>query len=398
MLRNASSITGALEHSPEQVIKKDDIIEVTEDDFQILMDTRLFKEPNREDIQKFREKKTALREFLVTKGNAKQIQTERTLSKKLDVTNLKNANILLVREGGIGDVLYTFPVAQYIRSLENSAKVTISVNKRLLGLLTCTRQADTGIAFEKQMDISKYTQVLSFRGAIEANPKAEKMHMVEAYFDWIGIDPNQIPVEQRKPVLVPSEHAKENAERIWHQWGLKDNLVVGMALRASSRLRSWPPEYNKELGLALARRNVKIILFDLGTDLEFGGKNIISYCGKLSIEELVGVISKCNLVISPDTGAAHIAGSLNVPIVGIFAAFEPKFRLAYYKNAIWTQGKRECAPCFHHISKQCKDTALGDYPPCMKEITVKEVYQLVREQIKKLYNVDISLKQDAAQQ
>jgi len=398
MLRNASSITGALEHSPEQVIKKDDIIEVTEDDFQELMSTNLFVEPNREDIEKFKKKKSALRNFLIEKGDAKQIQGERTQSRKLDLNKLKNANILLIRYAGIGDILYTFPVAQYIRSLETTVRIFISGHKPYLGLINCTRQVEHAFVYHEKADLSQFDQVLSFRGAVEVNPKAEKMHMADVYFDWIGIDSSKIPDEQKKPILIPSKRAKDTADRIWRQWQLEKHLVIGFGLRASARIRSWLPEYNKQLGLALARRGIKVILLDALTDLEFGGKNIISYCGKLDIEELVGVISKCSLVISPDTGIAHIAGGLDIPIVGIFAAFEPKFRLAYYKNAVWTQGKRECAPCFLHGSERCKNTSLGEYPPCMREITVKDVYQLVRDQIKKLYNVDISLKQDAAQQ
>ena len=41
--------------------------------------------------------------------------------------------------------------------------------------------------------------------------------------------------------------------------------------------------------------------------------------GKSSIPELTRLISLCDLVICPDSGPAHIASALDVPVITLFA-------------------------------------------------------------------------------
>ena len=44
----------------------------------------------------------------------------------------------------------------------------------------------------------------------------------------------------------------------------------------------------------------------------------VEICPKLSIEELVYLISKHDLVIGPDTGPTHIAWALNIPSIALY--------------------------------------------------------------------------------
>jgi heptosyltransferase-2 len=56
-------------------------------------------------------------------------------------------------------------------------------------------------------------------------------------------------------------------------------------------------------------------------------EGIIDLVGKLKIGQLIALIKRCNIFISPDSGPGHLAAALNVPLVSLFGLGEyDKFR------------------------------------------------------------------------
>ncbi len=53
-------------------------------------------------------------------------------------------------------------------------------------------------------------------------------------------------------------------------------------------------------------------------------EKIINLAGKTSLKELGAVIQQCNIFLSPDTGPAHIARALNLPLLVLFGPENPK--------------------------------------------------------------------------
>ena len=68
-------------------------------------------------------------------------------------------------------------------------------------------------------------------------------------------------------------------------------------------------------------------------------KKIIALCdfqpvdasGKTSLKQLAALIHQANLVISPDSGPAHIATTQGTPVIGLYAYHNP-LRTASYHN------------------------------------------------------------------
>lgn len=52
--------------------------------------------------------------------------------------------------------------------------------------------------------------------------------------------------------------------------------------------------------------------------------NIINLIGKTSLREMLAVISKATIVLSPDSGPVHMANALNIPVIGLYAHHNPK--------------------------------------------------------------------------
>lgn len=59
--------------------------------------------------------------------------------------------------------------------------------------------------------------------------------------------------------------------------------------------------------------------------------NCINITGKTSLKQLVALIKQVDLVILPDTGAAHIATTQSTPVIGLYAIHNPR-RTAPYND------------------------------------------------------------------
>ena len=54
-----------------------------------------------------------------------------------------------------------------------------------------------------------------------------------------------------------------------------------------------------------------------------GRENIDVYCGEEGIEGLINTIEALDLLISPDSGPAHLASALGVPVLVVFTSTSP---------------------------------------------------------------------------
>lgn len=106
-------------------------------------------------------------------------------------------------------------------------------------------------------------------------------------------------------------------------------------------------------------------------------KNVIDSSGKLSIKELIHIISKAELMITNDTGPMHIAFALKTKTVSLFGPCSPQ-QYGGIENNITIYKNIYCSPCVHEfLIPPCK----GDNQ-CMKKITVTEVMNNVRSTLK----------------
>lgn len=81
-------------------------------------------------------------------------------------------------------------------------------------------------------------------------------------------------------------------------------------------------------------------------------KNPIILAGKTNLEELAEVFRRADIVISPDSGSAHIAWATQKPaIISLFSATAEKRSAPFGKNCFVLAPKLDCRPC---LKKNCK--------------------------------------------
>jgi heptosyltransferase III len=109
-----------------------------------------------------------------------------------------------------------------------------------------------------------------------------------------------------------------------------------------------------------------------------GGGPVVNLCGRLTPRESAAAFARAELFIGHDSGPMHLAASVGTPCVAIFAArniprqwfpFGSQHRVVYHRVECWGCGLETC------IEQQKK---------CLMSITVEEVMEAVRAQMRSL--------------
>ena len=103
----------------------------------------------------------------------------------------------------------------------------------------------------------------------------------------------------------------------------------------------------------------------------------ISPCEFIPVAEHSGLIvelGECDLLLTNDTGAMHLAALLRLPVVAIFGSTEPRKTMPLGHGHRILRHHVECSPCF---LRKCP----LDFR-CMRAVTSREVIDAVRQVLK----------------
>ncbi|AUP81604.1 ADP-heptose--LPS heptosyltransferase RfaF [Flavivirga eckloniae] len=111
--------------------------------------------------------------------------------------------------------------------------------------------------------------------------------------------------------------------------GTDSKKIIGIAPFAAHEGKMYPLDLMKEV-ISMLSKEYKVVLFGGGTkevailnDFEEGLEGVKSLAGKLSLDEELDVISNLEIMVSMDSGNAHIAAMLGVKVVTIWGVTHP---------------------------------------------------------------------------
>jgi len=178
------------------------------------------------------------------------------------------------------------------------------------------------------------------------------------------------------PSLQISAARKAGAEELLRAYGVHTGEPVVALCPGSinSRAKRWPAEAYAALGDRLidSRRQVLLIGSADEADVTHEVTNRMRrkptvLTGKTSLDQITAVLSLVDLVVTNDTGPAHIAAALGRPTLVIFGPTNPLTTRPFAPEAEILRHPPDCAPCM-----------LRDCPidhRCMTAITVDEVFE-----------------------
>ena len=221
-------------------------------------------------------------------------------------------------------------------------------------------------------------------------------HVVEYYLDVLRL----LGIDVSKDTTSPKIYASETSLRFGEKF-LKENdiaetdLLIGMVPGCGASWghdadrRRWDRENFASLANRLIEKyNARIVLLGnisetcICEDVRLAtNRKAINYCGMTSIEMLIGILTKCNVLVTNEGGVLHIAASLGVKTVSIFGPVDEATYGPYPKSAnhiILSRKDVPCRPCYKRFKyNDCEDRR------CLETITIDEAFHATEEALKR---------------
>ena len=176
--------------------------------------------------------------------------------------------------------------------------------------------------------------------------------------------------------LTISEARKSEAAELLRSCGVHEEKSVVAICPGSinSRAKRWPAESYAALADRLLEQHRQVVLIGSRDELDVTNEvtsrmhnQPVVLTGKTTLDQITAVLAMVDLVVTNDTGPAHIASALGCPTIVIFGPTNPLTTRPFSFKAEILRHPPDCAPCM-----------LRDCPidhRCMTAITVDEVYE-----------------------
>lgn len=275
------------------------------------------------------------------------------------------ANICIVRLSALGDVTHAIPVLRAIETAWPQTEITwicACVEHGLLSVLPGVRfvvlDKDAGWrgyrSVRRQLAGERFEVMIQMQVSARANlagacvnagiklgwDKARardfhrwfmtdaigpdrQQHQVQGHLSFartLGIDAR----EPRWDFPVTAESASY-AETLLP--GEQPTLLISPC--SSHSHRNWlAGRYAAVADYAIERHGVRVLLTggpsalerDLCAAIEAGARNpLLNLAGQVSLQQLMGLLQRATIVLSPDSGPAHMANALGTPVIGLHA-------------------------------------------------------------------------------
>jgi len=136
--------------------------------------------------------------------------------------------------------------------------------------------------------------------------------------------------------------------------------------------RTWPAEHYRRTVRLLADAGIRCVITggsgerDLTAFVADGHGTDLG--GRCSLPELAGVLAGASVVITGNTGPAHLAAAVRTPVVSLFSPVVPAIRWAPYGVPVELLGDQH-APCRNTRARVCPVPG----HPCLSEVSPAEV-------------------------
>lgn len=299
--------------------------------------------------------------------------------------------VIICRSGALGDILCTLPMCGEIRRRHPGARLVFLTHHDYKNMVLLSRCADE--VFGAKSWTWPFVLPASYKlpGIVEAvyNPRTTdeltpkngtKTHLIDDFANSCGVT---VPKSDRQPRLFPPVELINKARVAC---GLTEDVAKGRLIIVVNCARSWPvKEWSAARWQALidkihAEYDAVIVQigFTRGNDDAYASLRGTRFFPRLKSDELIALIAGCHLVVSTDSGPVHIAGAVGVPVVGLFGANAPQYRLPPDSPGAGLFSQIPCIFCHHESPRGHWQTGCPNDIRCMKELDPQTVFEAVK--------------------
>jgi heptosyltransferase-2 len=187
------------------------------------------------------------------------------------------------------------------------------------------------------------------------------LHTVDSYLEVLKkID---VEAKDKKPRIFLSREEMSFSENFLLEHKVaKDDIIVGVHPGAKWQTKRWDEsKFNLVCKEVVSKFNCRVLLIGdsredkLVKNVKAGlpKKDVLEAFG-LPLGRTMGLIKRCDCLVTNDSGPMHVASALQVPVVVIFGPTHPRLGFAPVgsENVVLCADV-ECSPCSLHGEKKC---------------------------------------------
>ena len=345
-------------------------------------------------------------------------------------------NILVINTMHIGDLMLVTPALRTLRANYPQAHIALLTDRILADLVRCNENIDECILIDKHgrdkgilalirfirqirkrhFDLvinyhrnERASAIASFSGgknivgyaqpffqrffdhwmpnlAMADTPKDKVMHQTLCHLKVLQEAAGCTKLDDRGlEMWLPPEEEKK-ASDLWQKEFAEDDRVIAFNIGASWMTKRWIDAYFAECADHFIQEGYHIAFLGGPTDVaivkaciekmkEKDSPKVHVFTGKVSLTVLAGLLRRCCLFLTTDSGPMHVGVAMNVPIVTMFGASPVPTFYPYDGKDIVIKTPESCHPCgIHDCPKKGED-----HMACMKHIPVDVVMKYSEE-------------------
>lgn len=212
----------------------------------------------------------------------------------------------------------------------------------------------------------------------QAVKERHQVHYYQEMLRGLGFAPGADELE----VIVPDKAAR------WADAYIQDHARQGLAKivglnpgAAYGPAKRWPADKFADLaGLIAADPDTVILIFGTDADREaariisekIGNKSqVVDLAGQTTLAQAMGLINKCNVFVTNDSGLMHVSAAMDTNTVAVFGSTNPITTGPYSDTSSIVRSDLECSPCLKtHCPKK--------HFQCMEDIETGDVFKVVQ--------------------
>ncbi|UCF33617.1 MAG: glycosyltransferase family 9 protein [Phycisphaerales bacterium] len=325
--------------------------------------------------------------------------------------------ILLIRPGGIGDAVLTFPMIKALKEHFTGATIDVLGERRNTGVYQINNLVSAMYRYDhrplrtlSQLRHARYQIVIDTEqyhhlSVVVANAlrpeylcgfdtvgrgqfQTHRVRYCEPIYEIYSFLRLAAALTGREPSFDRDSPFLDVDER-WQEWAARtlaphgDRPLAVIVPGASTPHKYWAPDRYADIARWLIEHDHFVVILGGRDTLQSAkliaacndGKDALNLAGRTALPQTTGIVQRASLYISSDTGALHIAYGVGTPTVHMFGSgIQEKWAPQGRRYVVVNKGL-PCSPC----------TRYGYTPPCpygvacMEAIEVEDVIAAIEE-------------------
>lgn len=342
-------------------------------------------------------------------------------------------NILVINLMHLGDLMLVTPVLRTLRHNYPAARITLLADRILADIVQENRNIDECLLIDKKGKDRSFLGILRFAWRLRKRKydlvvnlhRNERSSVLAAlsggkrivgyakpgfalFFDHVSPDQHPVMHEVHSHYaalraagvigevddaglemwLPPAAEAE--AQRLWAEHFTPVDRVIALNIGASWRTKRWVDDYFAEAADYYLVRGYHIAVMGGPMDVEIvercrarmkerDNPRLHIFTGQVSLGVLAGLLRRCILFITTDSGPMHVGVAMHVPVLCMFGASPIPGFYPYDARSISVRAPVPCHPCRIH---ECPLSG-EEHMKCMKrmppELILTYADQMLRE-------------------